>query len=141
MYQELKNQSNSILQEDTLKLNSYIVEYLDKLIMTVNYNLKFNFDMDLSGIMKLYGVEVDCNAESLLEQIVEYIKVTAQICGMNLFVFIDIKHYLTKCELKELYKTAFYEKVNLIIVEPVHTEKLDEEKSCIIDKDLCIISL
>ena len=141
LYQELKNQSESILQEEAIKLNCAILEYLERLIMTVPYNLKYNCDMDVSGIMKLYGVEIDNQGEDLLERIVEYIRVISQICSVNTFVFVDIKNYLVKEELIELYKIIFYEKINIVIIEPIHTDKLEGEKSWIIDKDLCIIDL
>lgn len=141
LYQELKSQADSILQEETAMLNSEIIKYLEKLIMTVPYNMKYNCDMDVTAIMKMYGMEIDNRAEGLLENIVEYIKVVSQICGIKTFVFIDIKHYLTGEELEQLYEMVFYKKINLIIIEPVHTNKLDKEKCWIIDKDLCIIKV
>lgn len=141
LYQELKTQSDNILQEETAKLNCDIIGYLEKLVMTVPYNLKFNCDMDIAAILKMYGVEIDNQADSVLENIVAYMKIVSQICGIKTFVAVDIKHYLTSEELLELYEAMFYEKINLIIIEPVHTDKLDNEKCWIIDKDLCIIDL
>ena len=141
LYQELKIQADSSLQEESLRLNSGIIEYLDKLTMAVPYNVKYNLDMDISGILKIYDVGIDGEGQSLLERIVEYIKIVSRLCGNTLFVFVGLKHYLTDNELKELYKTVFYEKVNLVIIEPSHTKNLDEEKCWIIDKDLCIINL
>lgn len=141
LYQELKAQSDCVLQEETAKLNCDIIDYLERLIMTVPYNLKFNCDMDISAIMKMYNVEIENQADSMLENIVEYIKVVSQICGTRTFVFVDLKHFLTYEELEKLYETVFYEKINLIIIEPVHTDKLKGEKCWIIDKDLCIIEI
>lgn len=141
LYQELKEQAGGVLQEETVKLNCGIIEYLEQLIMTVPYGLKFNCDMDVQSLIKMYGVEIDNQAEGLLENLVEYLKVSEQICGIRTFVMIDIKHYLTGGELKRLYEFAAYQKINLIIIEPVHTGKYDEEKCWIIDKDLCIINL
>lgn len=141
LYQELKAQSDCVLQEETAKLNCDIIDYLERLIMTVPYNLKFNCDMDISAIMKMYNVEIENQADSMLENIVEYMKVVSQICGIRTFAFVDLKHFLTYEELEKLYETVFYEKINLIIIEPVHTDKLNGEKCWIIDKDLCIIEV
>ena len=141
LYQELKEQSDNVLQEETAAINRNLIEYLEKLIMTVPYDLRFDCDFDVTAIMKMYGVSVDGCSEGLLGNIVTYIKTTSQICGINNFVFIDIKHYLDVAELKQLYEYAIYQKINLFIIEPVHTVKHEEEKCWIIDKDLCIIDL
>ncbi|MBQ2745546.1 MAG: type II-A CRISPR-associated protein Csn2 [Lachnospiraceae bacterium] len=141
LYQELRMQSDNLLQEETARLNCNIIEYLERLIMTVPYNLKFNCDMDITSMMKMYGVEIDNQTDGILENVVEYIKVVSQICGIKTFVAIDIKHYLTDEELLKLYEAVFYEKINLVIIEPIHTNKISNEKCWIIDKDLCIIDL
>lgn len=141
LYQELKLNADNILQEESIQLNCSIVNYLERLVMTVPYNLRYNVDMDISALIKMYDVAVDNKAEGLLEKVVEYVKVVSQICGIKTYIFVDIKHYLTSEELKELYTTLLYEKVNLIIIEPVHTECLEMEKCWIIDKDLCIIEV
>ncbi len=139
LYQELKNESDSVLQEETGILNRNIINYLDKLLMTVPYNLKYNFDINITDVLKMYDVGIEVQAESLLENIVEYLKVASQICNISTFVFIDLKHYLSTEDIERLYESAFYEKINLIVIEPVYTEQLKSEKCWIIDKDLCII--
>lgn len=127
LYQELKSNADNLLQDGTIELNCKIIDYLDKLVMTVPYNLTYNFDMDISALMKMYDIAVDNKAEGLLENIVEYVKVVTSICGIKTYIFVDIKHYLTVFELNELYKTLLYEKVNIIIIEPIHTESLEAE--------------
>jgi len=141
LYQELKGQACNVLQEETIELNCRILDYIDKLIMTVPYSIKYNCDMDITGLLKVYGVEINSDSDGLLEKLVCYIKLVAQICGINVFVLVDIKHFLTEEELNALYETVFYEKINIVIIEPVQTNKINGEKSCIIDKDLCIIEL
>ena len=141
LYQELKSQSDSAMQEETGVLNRDIINYLDKLLQTVPYNLKYNFDINIIDIFKMYDVGIEIQAESLLENIVEYLKVASKICNISTFVFIDLKHYLSTEDLERLYESAFYEKINLVMIEPVHTERLNSEKCWIIDKDLCIIGV
>lgn len=141
LYQELKAQAEGIMQEKTVSLNSDILKYLEQLLTTLPYNLKFNCDLDITNLMKIYGVELENLFENLLESIVEYIKVLSQICNINTFVFVDIKHYLSKEEIKKFYEFAFYKKANIIIIEPVRTARCGKEKCWIIDKDLCIIEL
>lgn len=139
LYQELKMQSDIILQTETIKLNQELVDYFDKLLMTVSYNLKYNFDTDIVNLVKVFDVKIDEAAENLLEKIVEYLKIFSQVCGISTFVFVDLKHYLTSEELERLYEFVFYNKINLIIIEPTFTAKNNGEKNWILDNDLCII--
>lgn len=141
LYSELKEQSQTVLQEETSELYANLLEYFDKLLMTVPYNLQFDISTEITSLLKIFNVAVINQNDDILEKIIEYIKALNKICSINVFVFIDLKHYLSEEELRMFYEFVFYEKIQIIIVEPVHTPKLTEEKCCIIDKDLCIINL
>lgn len=52
---------------------------------------------------------------------------------------VNIKAYLNKQELMELYKVAFYNKINLLLIEMAEGEVTGEEKVYIIDNDRCLI--
>lgn len=52
---------------------------------------------------------------------------------------VNIKAYLNKQELMELYKVAFYNKINLLLIEMAEGEMIGEEKVYIIDSDRCLI--
>ena len=52
---------------------------------------------------------------------------------------VNIKAYLNKQELMELYKVAFYNKINLVLIEMPEGEMIGEEKVYIIDNDRCLI--
>ena len=52
---------------------------------------------------------------------------------------VNIKAYLNKQELMELYKVAFYNKINLFLIEMAEGEVIGEEKVYIIDNDRCLI--
>ncbi len=141
LYQELKEQAGIYLVNESVDLNSNIMEYLDKLIRYVPYVLEYNVDFDISLLLKMYGVRIESFGESLLEQTVEYLKVLSQICNVKNFVFIGLKQFFSVDELKQLYEFVFYQKINLIIIESVHSQHIDGEKCWLLDKDLCIIDL
>ena len=141
LYQELKEQSDSFQLEKAMVLNTSINRFLDGLLMQMPYALKYNPDFDLSGLLKLYDLEVESSGETVLERIVEYLRVMTNICGIVNYVFVGLKQYLSEPELEKLYEFVFYEKINLIIIEAIQTPLLSGEKGWIIDKDLCIIEL
>ena len=87
------------------------------------------------------GLRLDVQTDTMLECIVEYLKIVHELLGQTVFVFLNLKLFLTKEELKRLYQECFYRKIQLILIEAVYQEKSEEENVCVIDKDRCIIYL
>ncbi len=141
LYQEIKQQSDIFLQEEFMLLNANINQFLDRLLLQMPYALKYNSAFQLPDLLKIFSVEIECDEETLLGQIVEYLWVMKKICGVNNYVFVGLKQYLPISELERLYEYVFYEKINLIIIESIYTPLINGEKGWIIDKDLCIIDL
>lgn len=141
LYQQIKEQADNFFLEETMKMNTNINQFLDALLLQVPYALKHNQELDMVNLLKLYDVGFECSAETVLEQIIEYLRIMNKLCGITVYVFVGLKQYLSSCELKELYKFAFYEKINILIIESIHTPLIEGEKGWIIDSDLCIIEL
>lgn len=140
--QELAVISKSDFQEKTLNINTQIMSYLDELIQQVPYPVQYDLNTDISGLFKLYGISVNSDADSLAESIIEYMRLMSGICHIENFCFIDLKSYISADMLKELYKSAFDQKLKILIIESYQRPYLSEyEKNWIIDKDKCIIEL
>lgn len=141
LYQELREQADSVLIEKSAALNSSIVDYIDALLLQVPYALEYKADLDITGLLRLYDVKVGSSGESLLDSIVDYLRIMKQVCGIVVYVFVGLKQYLAEDELRKLYEFAFYEKIQLIIMESSHSRYIDGEKCWIFDKDMCIIEV
>lgn len=141
LYQEIKEQLDSFQLEEAMVLNANINKFLDGLLMKIPYALKYNPDFDLAGLLKLYNLEVEGSGETVLERIVEYLRVMSKVCGVHNYFFVGLKQYLSEEELEKLYEFIFYEKINLILAEAIQPSLLSVEKCWIIDKDLCIIEI
>lgn len=141
LYQELIYQNDALLQEESIRFKQELMEYFDKLISTVPYNLKYNFEVDLSSLMKAISVETDVEGDSLLEKMLQYIKLMNQICGIDIFVIPNLKYYFSTEETMQFYQFAMYNKIYIVVIEPTLSLHVEGEKSWIIDDDLCIIEL
>lgn len=141
LYQELTFQNDNLLQEESALFKQELISYFDKVISTVPYNLKYNFDTDLSSLMKSISVEIDDDADSLLEKMIQYIKLMNQICGVEIFVIPNLKAYFSTEEIIQLYEFAIYNKIYFIVIEATQTPHIEGEKGWIIDEDLCIIEI
>lgn len=141
LYQELTFQNDTLLQEESVLFKQELISYFDKIISTVPYNLKYNFDTDLSSLMKSISVEIDDDSDSLLEKMMQYIKLMNQICGVSIFVIPSLKACFSTEEIIQLYEFTIYNKIYLIVIEAIQTPHIEGEKCWIIDEDLCIIEL
>lgn len=141
LYAELSEYVNDIfVQERTLFCQAYI-QYMDYICEKSYLSLSYEETPEIQDIFKLAKIRIDCQTESLLEQIVEYIKVSKELLNQDIFVFLNLKLFLTKEELEALYNDCFNRKIHLILIEAVFQEKLSGEKVCVIDKDKCILYL
>lgn len=139
LYQELKTQIDEYMIEETVQLYSKIVDYLDKVTQKVPYLTTFQLDFDITGLFKLLDVELESSDYSLCENIIAYMKALAQLCGYQIMIFLNLKMFLSIEEIMSLYEFAFYNKIDLILIESTMHTTLQTEKTCIIDKDMCVI--
>lgn len=139
LYQNIKEVSENSYQEQTIDINSKIVDYMDNLIVDCPYNLEYDIQLDIVSLLKMLNVKISVKTESLLERIIEYIRVCSRICGINIFFGINLKDYLSPNDIDMLYEFIKYEKVNLILVESRKSDNYNCEKHWILDKDRCII--
>jgi CRISPR-associated protein, csn2 family len=141
LYKELSEQANTLMYEEYTQINSYIVSFLERLLDTVPYHLDMEVDMDLIGILKLYGVKIESDGVSVLEALLDYLRALSCICNIHVVFILNVKQFLTIEDVQQLYEFCFYEKMHLINLEGQKNYNLEQEKCVIIDKDLCIIDV
>lgn len=141
LYKEIAGVTSEEYIEEATIINSRILDFITKIIDQLPYNLELDADMEVSEVLKIYNVRFEEDAITMVERIRDYIFTVHKVCGTSLFIFINLKDYITAEELLLLYKDIFLEKVSLIIIEGRQNRKYEEERTLIIDEDLCTISL
>lgn len=140
LYQEIKGIADEECYESGLELHSNICNYLEKVLEKVPYPMEYIESWDVDNILKMYNVRLLEECDDLYEKLLNYIKLMNQICGIQLFFFVEIKQFLTEQQLFELYKTVSYSKIQLILIEfNITGDRNAEEDVYILDKDDCII--
>ena len=125
----------------TSDINSKIANYIGLITSTSEIPLEYDFELNVSGLLKLYNVKACNDSDNLVDTIIEYIKVMRRIAGITVFAFINFKSYFNTAELKMIYESSLYEKVNLIMIESFDNPVTESEKKIIIDNDRCIVEL
>lgn len=139
LYEEIEGVLKQQLINELTGLNANVVDLLEKAVFHVPYDVVFEPRMDIGGLLKLFRVKIRNEDLELAEQVIHYIRLMHSILGIKLFVFLNMKMYFSEDELREIYKIASYENIQLLLIEGCQKNSLENEKLWIIDQDLCII--
>ena len=137
-YKELKNLSENEFFDETLEIKEVFRNYITKLIEN-DYPIKLEEDLDISQILKAFGIKFQRN-EDLLLNLFEWLKILNELLGYEIFFFINLENFLSDNELIEFSKFILYNKYKVVFLENFNRNKLfDEDNLIIIDNDLCEI--
>ena len=137
-YKELKNLSENDFFDETVEIKEVLRNYVTKLVEN-EYSIKLEEDLDISQILKAFGVKFQRN-EDLLLNLFEWIKILNELLGYEIFFFINLENFLSDDELVEFSKFILYNKYKVVFLENFHRNKLFEDDNLIIiDNDLCEI--
>lgn len=131
---------NKILSEETKEtlLNQYkkIINLYKKELNNIDLPLVLDTDLDIENITKLIKVSINTNKE-LINNLFTLIDLENIFQTKNILVFINLKQYLSKEEIEELYKYSIYNGINLLLIDSQsYGTTLTNERKLIIDENL-----
>lgn len=141
VYSMLQNIVEMECSEKANLVNARIVELLDDLGAKFNFPLDFKLEIDFQQIFKAYDVKIEMESISLVERLINFIKIAHQILNINVFIFINPMQYFSEDERKTLNESIEYEHVTLLIIENNMPITFINEKWWVVDRDNCIIEV
>jgi CRISPR type II-A-associated protein Csn2 len=139
LYDDLAKISNENYVEKIYQINSSILKLLFDLNLNYKINLNYRNEIDLKKIFKIYDLKVEISKESLLEIIIDYVGILQELKICDLIIFINLKNYLVKEEIKKFYHNIRLKDFKVLLVESMCYEKIKDERNLVIDYDLCEI--
>lgn len=140
LYTELDQLSKSeIMYMKTLELTGKIQEYMLELEQNTEYILEFDMDLDMTALFKTVGIRHEVQETDFLERLIRYIKVAVNVLSTKVFVFINIRSYLTDLQMQELIKEISYQEVKALFIENQERGCMKGGRRYIIDRDECEI--
>lgn len=122
--------------EKILKTYRKICELLNKELLKLDLPISVNVEEGITNVIKLLKYSIN-NKEELLDNLLLLIDLETILNSNKILCFINLKQYLSKEELKELYKYATYNSVNFILIDSIEYNCIKEyEKLIIIDENL-----
>ncbi len=128
------------LEEETACLFACASRLGAALAASFDFSADYTAPSDVSGFLKLLDLHIDNYGMTLPERLLEYMKLCRRFFGKKLFVFLNLKSFLSDNELELFYRTVMYEKFDIMLIEAVQRQKAcSRERVYIIDGDLCEI--
>lgn len=139
LYSELLD-AESFYVEKKAHIQTLIIDYLDKLINNVPYEMiSSELELDSIKLFKMLEVRIEPQCNSLLERLIEYTKILARLLKKKLIVFVSIVNYLDSDEIKSLYEICSYHKMSVLFIESREWCFQFPVNTYIIDRDKCLI--
>lgn len=122
----------------TMELFRHIQEYMMELEQCTDYILEYDQDLEISVVLKAVNVRYETKETDFLERLIQYIKIMAAV-GVKLFIFVNLRSYLSDYQMKEIIKETQYQEVQCLFMENQQRSCIEGGKRCILDKDRCEI--
>lgn len=119
-----------------LGLYNKIVKLYKRELNNIEIPLIIDSEMDIDDITKKIKIEIE-RQQSLIDDLLLLIDMENILKTKNILIFVNLKQYLTKDEIEELYKYSIYNKISLLLIDSqCYGGTLDNEKKLIIDENL-----
>lgn len=146
---KLQNRFQSLLQGlireelavQTDHLQQEILSYLQKVTLHLDYPVSCAQGDYVQPLLKAIRYQPVLDGAEPLERLTQYIELYHGLMKHQCFVLVGAHSYFSLCELKELYRMAFYQKWRLLLLEPGITKILPEEDAILLDEDFCELHL
>lgn len=102
------------------------------------FNVAFSEMENAADLIKALSFHMDVEGMSVPERLIEMMRLHRECFRKRLFVFVNLKAFLSEAELSLFYPSVFYEKLPMFLLESGQRERIGNcEEVHIIDKDLC----
>lgn len=140
IYDDIALFCNTELMDETSNFISSCELLFDSIARSYDYEFDYSTDFQLQSLFKTYDLKPVLKTDSLLEALSSYITLTSKYTKTNLFVLFNLHQYFDELELKSFYSDMLYNHIFLLVIENnKYFSSLNNEKTIIIDSDMCEI--
>lgn len=139
IYEDLSEYANTFLTEDTLKIKTNVLCYLEMLSQNYDFDFEFKDELDIIDLLKLQSFKPVVSGD-LLNKLLDFMIVIKKYSTVKCFVLLNIHNCFSADELELLYKELIYQNINVLLIENKKCFLSSQyEKIYIVDEDLCEI--
>ena len=138
LFQELQS---TILDEnfieDFSRIQSEIIQLLDRMGEASDYGLDFEAELDLPALFRMYHLHIQDPQGHFDEKLIEYIVTMKKLTGKQVFALANCEAFLAESSYRYLEECAEYYDLSLLFISNRQIELLKYKNTYIIDMDLC----
>ncbi len=139
IYQNIADEEKTIYHPERDNFEKAYLVYMKELCLLSPLPLVYDEKLSLEELLKCAHVLIEHSTGSFAEDIWHYIKVMSDLLSTKVFVFVNLKCYMSTEELDLLYQQCSYEQKSLLLIESHDTPPHPDEKKYIVDSDGCMI--
>lgn len=125
---------------ETGKLKSKIIQYLDKIVDAEEFEFEVMADdFVIDSIAKAVNIHIVGDEDDFVELLTDYIAMMAELTGIKLFVFVNLRSLLDDEELKRLQHNLDNHQADVLLVEGFAHGGVENISRIVIDADQCEI--
>ncbi len=123
--------------QDEIKKNyERLIKLLQKTTEEIDLSIKISKEPSLEKILKMVKIDI-LEQDELIDNLLTLMDLQKIVYKREIIIFVNLKQYLSKTELIELYKYCIYNDIKIILVDSqCYGTTLEYEKKIIIDTDL-----
>ena len=137
---QLKKRYSSQLNASADMMTASLTKVFEEIRLDYDIDLYSDISIKPEDLIKIMDIKVSIHDESLLERILQYLKVTIELAGTKLFIFHHLSFYLEVEEIKSLIHELGLLGGSLIDLESNELSSNLFDKKLIFDKDFNLIS-
>lgn len=137
LFKELQNISIESQTEEFAAVRQAVYNYLDTMIESAPYPIQYNEEFDENAIFRMVGIQISHSDEGFVDNIVSYIKVLSRLCGIKLFIILNLTSLLTEQQWQLFEVELKYLEIYVMCIEVVTNRKICS--NLIVDSDLCVL--
>ena len=140
LYQQIENYCNTEYAQETLALTSHLVNFMDSIVCSFDYDLEFCCNVNLSEVFKLMELKPVVEKIDLLNSLLDYILILNRYTSPKCFVLFNLHLYFTPKEISLLYQDLLNHHISVLVVENTKFfHKNAQENVVVLDNDFCEI--
>lgn len=137
LFKEAKEIGDDYCVEQMAEVRSKVVSCLSELEKHLPYPISYNDEFDLSVLLKMLSFSIDDEGEVFPDKLITYVKLLQRLCGIELFVFVNLLQFLSDAQIDNLQNELRLLDVYSLFLE-VKVNHL-AKNACVVDNDLCVI--
>ncbi len=136
----LKTSTSENFYLATNKLKTKIVKYFSEIVNAGDFEFEVSADdFTMDSIAKAISIHIVGDEDDFAELITDYVSMMADLVNIKLFVFVNLRSFMSSEELKRLHHNLGNHQIDVLLLENTSKEKLENVPQLLVDDDLCEI--